>query len=71
MTSFFLQASLLGGVSEVTELLARFILCCSEHIEVIIGVVGFNIGIGMSSALGMIIGMGMEKWKESVECGLG
>ena len=44
--------------------------CCPEHVEVVIGVVGFDIGIGVGSVLGIIIGMGMEEWHKSLECGL-
>ena len=38
--------------------------CCPKYIEVIIGVVGFD----MDGALGMIIGSGMEERQESLEC---
>jgi len=44
--------------------------CCPDHIEVVIGAAGLDIGIGMGSVPGMIIGTGMGEWQESLECGL-
>ena len=59
----------LYGRDVVTKVQAGVSGCCSEHIQVVIGVAGLDIGIGIGSALGMIIGSEMGVWQES-ECGM-